>query len=124
MGVQLIQPAGPPPPPPKYDPRYPHPDDTTPGGNGQSLPNAIGLMQNYPNPFNPTTVIPFISDGSYIEIRVYDTVGREITTLAEGFYPRGEHQVIFNASGLPAGRYFYRLTNGGTQQVKSMTYVK
>ena len=90
----------------------------------EGVPTQFSLSQNYPNPFNPTTVIPFRSDGSYVEIKVYDMVGREITTLAEGVYARGEHQVIFNASGLPAGRYFYRLTNRGTQQVKSMTYVK
>ncbi len=111
-------------PPHKFDPRFPEPNDTSQGGNGQSVPGGIGLMQNYPNPFNPTTVITFQSAGSYLELRVYDEAGREIATLAEGVYAAGEHQVTFNANGLPSGRYFYRLTSGGYQQVRSMTYIK
>jgi hypothetical protein len=45
------------------------------------LPETISLSQNYPNPFNPSTVIPFLSDGGPVTIKVYDTLGREVANL-------------------------------------------
>lgn len=108
-------------PGPKPNPVYRPISTVTPGSDN---PVQIGLEQNYPNPFNPTTEIPFISNGGYLEIKIYDTVGREIATVAEGVYDSGEHRVTFDARSLPAGMYYYRLTSGDFQQTKSMILVK
>ncbi len=89
-----------------------------------SQPMALGLRQNYPNPFNPSTKIAFTTNGESVEIKVYDTLGREIQTLADGSFTPGYHEVTFDAGDLPAGVYYYRLQSGAFQEVKSMMVVK
>jgi uncharacterized protein (DUF1501 family) len=83
-------------------------------------PAQLGLEPNYPNPFNPSTHIQFHSNGDRIQIKVFDTLGREIRTLADGVYSMGEHEVVFDADGLPSGTYYYRMQSGTFQEVKSM----
>jgi len=69
----------------------------------------FSLGSNYPNPFNPTTTIPFdLPEVSRVKIQVFDLAGREVASPANGFYPAGSHQVIFDGSGLPSGMYFIR----------------
>jgi len=90
-----------------------------------SVVRDYGLMQNYPNPFNPTTTIPFtLAKQSYVELKVYDMQGREIKTLVSEKMSEGEHRVVFDATGLPTGHYFYRLVVDGQIMTKSMTLVK
>ena len=91
---------------------------------GADLPAIPGLLQNYPNPFNPTTVIPFVTSGEGVEVKVYDTLGREIRTLAEGVLPPGYHEVTFDAEDLPAGVYYCRFQSGAVQDVKPLLLVK
>jgi hypothetical protein len=87
--------------------------------------SSFGLMQNYPNPFNPTTTIPFtLSKPAFVELKVYDIMGHEVRTLLRQRMGAGEHRVLFDATGLPTGRYFYRLTVDGKVMTKSMTLVK
>jgi hypothetical protein len=77
----------------------------------QRVPVAFSLEQNYPNPFNPTTAISFqLSAISYVALRVYDVLGREVATLLNEVQSPGEHTVYWNASGSPSGAYFYRIT--------------
>jgi exonuclease III len=73
-------------------------------------PITFHLKQNYPNPFNPNTVISWQSavDG-YQTLKIYDVLGNEITTLADGYRPAGEYKINFNGSGLSSGVYFYTL---------------
>ena len=49
----------------------------------QSLfPEAYTLHQNYPNPFNPTTQIRYdLPEESYVNINIYDLMGRKIKSL-------------------------------------------
>ncbi|MFZ0455236.1 MAG: T9SS type A sorting domain-containing protein [Ignavibacteriaceae bacterium] len=68
------------------------------------------LEQNYPNPFNPTTTIKYsIIKESFVTIKVYDILGKEITTLVNEKKPLGKYSVNFNASNLPSGVYLYRM---------------
>jgi len=68
------------------------------------------LYQNYPNPFNPTTAIRFgLSKGGFVSLRVYDLLGREVSALLHEFRSAGQHEVQFDAVGLPSGVYFCRL---------------
>lgn len=100
------------------------------GGKGpdskdaSQLPASLALKQNYPNPFNPTTHIAFSSDGGYVQIKIFDMLGREIRTLVDGALPAGSHDVVFDAQRLPAGTYYYRMQSGSFQQVKAMQIVK
>ena len=92
---------------------------------GGILPLMFVLEQNYPNPFNPLTVINFSvpSSGNAV-LKVYDILGREITTLVEGDLTAGNYQAEFNASKLSSGTYFYSLSTNGSTQIKKMMLMK
>ena len=68
------------------------------------------LYQNYPNPFNPSTVIRYqLPTTSYVKLKVYDVLGREISTLLSEEQKSGMYEEKFNAARLPSGFYFYKL---------------
>lgn len=88
-------------------------------------PMKFGLAQNYPNPFNPSTSVEFsLTERSEVSLIVYSVLGREIATLAHGPHEAGVYRVRFDATDLPSGIYFYRLTAGNTSLVRKMTLVK
>lgn len=88
-------------------------------------PAGIELKQNVPNPFNPTTEIRWTMDvGRETTVAVFDLMGRELSVLADGFYPAGEHSVRFDASTLPSGMYLIRLESGGTLLTRKMLLLK
>lgn len=96
-------------------------------GNSEQpeLPGAFKLLQNYPNPFNPTTTITFDTpQSSFVNLTVYDLLGREISTLVNEEKQGGRHSVRFDASGLGSGVYFYRLSAGGFVETRRMVAVK
>lgn len=79
------------------------------------LPTEYTLYQNYPNPFNPTTTISFtLPEKARVSIDIYNAVGELIQTLVKGQKEAGYYKVEFNASNLPSGTYFYRLTAEGS----------
>ncbi|MBS4027962.1 MAG: T9SS type A sorting domain-containing protein, partial [Ignavibacteriales bacterium] len=82
------------------------------------------LNQNYPNPFNPQTAIRFVTnDAGVASLTVFDILGKKIATLLDNTEVEdGEHEIIFNASGLPSGIYYYRLQfSSGEKQSFSET---
>jgi hypothetical protein len=85
----------------------------------------ISLQQNYPNPFNPSTTIEYyLPDRMFIEIKVFDLLGREVALLVNGEYDKGNHKVKFDPSDNPAGIYFCRLISGTYSATKKMLYIK
>ncbi len=71
---------------------------------------SFALYQNYPNPFNPNTIIKYkIPVESYVELKVYDVLGRDVVTLVSEDQASRIHEVEFNATGLPSGFYIYRI---------------
>jgi photosystem II stability/assembly factor-like uncharacterized protein len=91
----------------------------------KSIPPVLALYDSYPNPFNPTTIIRYdLPTDSRVSLKVYDLLGREVVTLSDGVETAGYHQVIFNASELATGIYFYRLTAGSFTDVKRLVVVK
>lgn len=92
---------------------------------GGTAPARFQLYQNYPNPFNPTTRIRFHSGGGLVRLKVYDFLGQEVQTLASGSYPEGDHEIVFDASALPSGIYFCRMTiPGGLTETRKMVLAK
>jgi hypothetical protein len=86
---------------------------------------TYALNQNYPNPFNPVTVISFeLPLTGNVSIKVYNSLGEEVTTLINGVIEAGRHKVEFNGAGLPSGLYLYKLTAGENQIVKKMMLIK
>lgn len=83
------------------------------------------LSQNYPNPFNPSTKINFtIKKESNVTLKIYDMLGREVATLVNDRLSSGQHNVIFNASNLSSGVYFYRLKADSFVETKRMLLIK
>jgi len=89
-------------------------------------PTEYSLEQNYPNPFNPSTKISWQSPiSSWQSIKLYDALGREIETIAEGFYEAGNHSKLYTAkAALTSGIYFYQLKVGNFVQTKKMMLIK
>jgi hypothetical protein len=76
----------------------------------QPTPSVFRLEAAYPNPFNASTALSYqLSANSYVCLRVYDTAGRLVTTLVDGWRSAGEHQLTWDAGDLAAGMYFARL---------------
>ena len=79
--------------------------------NVMSQPAKFALLQNYPNPFNPSTAISFsLPSKSYVQLKVFDMMGREVATLVNEELAAGNHSRQWNASNISSGVYFYRLS--------------
>ena len=88
-------------------------------------PKEFTLKQNYPNPFNPSTVISFsLISGGLTRLEVFDPLGRVVEVLLNEYRNTGLNEVVFNATSLPGGVYFYRLTSGGNSITKQMILLK
>ncbi len=85
-------------------------DVSTDIGSKRMLPDTYKLRQNHPNPFGLTTLITFdLHISSHVMVKVYDSIGREVATLAHGEYPAGTHSILWNASGISSGVYICKL---------------
>ncbi len=90
-----------------------------------TAPLKASLEQNYPNPFNPKTNVRFgIADGGCVSLRVYDVLGREVSTLVNEEKAPGRYEVTFDAGSLASGMYYYRLQSGSYVETKTMVVVK
>lgn len=89
-----------------------------------SVPVKYSLYQNYPNPFNPSTTIKFdIPKMDNVKIRVFDIVGREVSSFSQLLSP-GIYSYSFDGSKLSSGVYFYSLESSGYNDVKKMMLIK
>lgn len=86
------------------------------------------VEQNIPNPFNPTTNISYeLYDASYVKLKVFDLIGKEIATLVDANQTKGTYTVTFDASkyaNLTSGIYFYKLETEKYSEVKKMILTK
>jgi len=90
-----------------------------------NTPQTFSLNQNYPNPFNPSTVIEYqLPKDGFVTLKLYDILGREVSTLVNGFRAQGKYSVSFNASKLASGIYFYQLKSNGFSSIKKMILTK
>ncbi|MBX2992952.1 MAG: T9SS type A sorting domain-containing protein [Bacteroidetes bacterium] len=96
------------------------------GESEQELPSySFALHQNYPNPFNPTTTIRFeIPHASFVTLKVFDLLGREVKTLVDEVMQPGSYERVFNAEELASGVYLYRLRAGNFEQTKRTLILK
>jgi hypothetical protein len=90
------------------------------------IPFEFHLKQNYPNPFNSTTTIEFtLAEDGFIELKIYDILGREIKTLISDNLQAGIVQKVdFDAEGLTSGIYFYKLESNNKVLYRKMSYLK
>ena len=89
------------------------------------LPTHFRLGQNYPNPFNPSTTISFdLPTRNAVSLKVYDILGKEVMTLADGEYSAGSYNITTDLSRLASGMYLYRLKTLSFTDVKKMVITK
>lgn len=99
--------------------------------NGQEgVIDSYELKQNYPNPFNPNTKITFsIPKNSFVSLKVYDILGKEVATLVNGKLTPGIYEVPFSINQFPgnqlvSGIYFYKMETKDFNKVMKMVLLK
>jgi hypothetical protein len=91
----------------------------------ENTPLDFELSQNFPNPFNPTTTFSFeISRKSFTTLKVFDILGREVTTLIAKELKPGHYSQLWHASNCSSGVYFYLLQSGAYAETKKMLLLK
>jgi hypothetical protein len=94
-------------------------------GDNAATPARYQLAQNYPNPFNPSTTLQFqVPQKSFVSLKVFDLLGRELASLVNEERQAGIYRVTWDASKLPSGVYFYRLQAGNFVETKKMVFAK
>ena len=89
------------------------------------MPRAFSLGQSFPNPFNPSATISYSVPGpTDVTIKVFDEIGREVTTLVHGKKAAGNYSVVWNASRYASGVYWYRMTAGSYSETRKMLLIK
>jgi M6 family metalloprotease-like protein len=88
-------------------------------------PESYSISQNYPNPFNPVTQIKFsIPEASYVTLKIFDVLGREVLGLINGWKEEGTYDIVWDASRFSSGVYFYKLQAGNFISVNKMLLTK
>ncbi len=96
----------------------------------ETIPSIFSLSQNYPNPFNPLTTIEYSipanvkGEAGKVTLRIYDLLGREVTTLINQAQAAGNYSVQFNGSNLSSGVYLYKLEYANFLQVRKLVLLK
>jgi hypothetical protein len=95
------------------------------GNNGEGIVKEFRLSQNYPNPFNPSTTITYqVSGNSWVTVKIFDILGREVAALLNEEKPAGTYSIQWDASNMSSGVYFYRFHAGSFMETKRMTLLK
>lgn len=94
-------------------------------GIEEKIPAEFSLSQNYPNPFNPTTTIQYsIPKTSFVSLKIYDVLGKEVASLVNEELSAGVYDRTFNAANLSSGIYFYTLRANNFTATKKLMLVK
>lgn len=89
------------------------------------IPEVFSLHQNYPNPFNPVTTIRYrLPEDAFVNLTIYDSLGRQVAKLVDGWRNAGTHQVTFDGSNLASGIYIFRLQAGDFNAGGKMVLMK
>lgn len=93
--------------------------------NESLIPKEYTLEQNFPNPFNPNTQISYqLPKASFVTLKIFDMLGKEIATLVNEQQSAGRYEVKFEASSLASGVYIYKLQAGDFVSSKKMILMK
>lgn len=100
-------------------------DQQTSVDDGQPLPSVFMLNQNHPNPFNASTTIRYVlPQEAEVTIEICDILGRRVERMARGEQHAGYHRVVWDASGMSSGLYFYRIQAGDYVESRKMVLLK
>lgn len=102
------------PPPPPFDEGIEPPAVST-----------FKLEQNYPNPFNPLTVIRYqLNEKSYVTLKIYNVIGKEVATIVDGIQDAGYKMQEWDATDVPSGVHYYKLTAGDFSQTRKLVLLR
>jgi phosphatidylserine/phosphatidylglycerophosphate/cardiolipin synthase-like enzyme len=91
----------------------------------QTNPQSFMLSQNFPNPFNPSTRIEYqIPVRSFVRLKVFDLLGREVQILVNQDQPPGTYRIDLNGSNFASGVYIYRMEAGSVVLHRKMLLLK
>jgi hypothetical protein len=91
----------------------------------QNIPKSFKLYQNYPNPFNPVTTIKFgLPKSEFVELKIFDILGREVAVLVREPREAGIYSVKFDASNFASGVYFCKIAAGNFTETKKLLLIK
>lgn len=94
-------------------------------GKIDATPSEYLLEQNYPNPFNPNTTINYtVKERGFVQLKVYDSIGKLVSTLVSSIKEGGNYSVHFNSENLSSGLYFYTLRTSSKTITKKMLLVR
>jgi PKD repeat protein len=96
------------------------------GVDTEGLPAAFALEPVFPNPASGSAQLRYMLPApAEVFATVYDALGRRVLDLASGdFQTAGSHQLQLNASALPSGAYFVRLTAGERVARQSLLVIR
>lgn len=90
-----------------------------------AIPESYALEQNFPNPFNMATTIRYsVQEPGLVQIKIYDMLGQEVTTLVDAFMPAGYHEIHYRGDELASGVYFFQLRVNNYSQTRKMMIMK
>lgn len=90
-----------------------------------AVPHEFYVAQNYPNPFNPSTTFEFsLAADSHVDLTVFNVLGQRVETVVDDRLSAGIHQVVWDASRVSSGVYFYRLIAGENTETRKMMLLK
>jgi hypothetical protein len=105
--------------------RFRFPENVTAVDQFNKTPTGFSLEQNYPNPFNPSTKIRFtIPHSSNVSLKVYNVLGKLVSTLVNKYMPAGTYEVEFSQTDLPSGIYFYSFAADEYRSTKKLILLK
>ncbi len=91
----------------------------------ENLPLQFSLSQNYPNPFNPSTTISYqLPKNGFVTLKIYDVLGREVSTLVNEYKSAGNYKLNFDASNLSSGVYIYTISSADNLLSKKMILIR
>jgi hypothetical protein len=91
----------------------------------ENLPLQFSLYQNYPNPFNPSTTISYqLPKNGFVTLKIYDVLGREVSTLVNEYKSAGNYKLNFDASNLSSGVYIYTIRSADNVLSKKMILLR
>ncbi len=100
--------------------------DSAPDGAKEGMPTEFSIASAYPNPFNPSLSITIgLPERADLRLNVYNVLGRQVATLADGPFNAGYHSFLFDAQHLSSGIYFVRADNShGILDIRKVTLIK
>jgi hypothetical protein len=89
------------------------------------IPDKYRLHQNYPNPFKSKTTIMYeLKENAQVSLKVYNIFGQIVETLVNDYKITGVYSVLWNASNVSSGLYFYRIEAGEYRETKKCLILK